>query len=197
MSLEIEIKHLDVDHDALRLRLATLGAEPLGRWFESNEVFDDPERSLKAKGTLLRLRGKQGRFVLTLKRASKTASTMAKVYEESETEVADPAPLREILVGLGYAPVLRYEKVREKWRLHGCEVCLDLLPFGSFAEIEGDEAGIQACAQALALPPQTASTATYHDLNRAWRAAQSLPPDESFCFDAASKAKLGRDLSAD
>lgn len=191
MALEIEVKYLDADHAALRQRLAGLAAKPLGRWFEANIVFDDAGRSLKAQGTLLRLREKQGRFILTLKRAAAgPQSATAKVYEESETGIADADALREILAGLGLHPVLRYEKLREKWSLKGCEVCLDTLPFGAFVEIEGPEAGIAACAKALKLPPDKASLATYHELNRRHRLARGLAPDESFVFGEAAKADL-------
>lgn len=191
MPLEIEIKYLDVDHEALRGRLQALNARPLGRGFESNVVYDTPDRTLKACGTLLRLREKNSRFVLTLKRAAKGAvSTKAKVYEESETEVANAQAMREILAGLGYQPALRYEKLREKWQLLGCEVCLDTLPFGFYAEIEGDEDGIAACAEALGLPQACASTATYHELNRQHREANALPKDESFVFTDADKARV-------
>ena len=41
-----------------------------------------------------------------------------------------------------FADPADYEKIREKWLLYGCELCLDTLPFGSYLEIEGDEAGI-------------------------------------------------------
>ncbi|MDO9632283.1 MAG: class IV adenylate cyclase [Humidesulfovibrio sp.] len=199
MPLEIEVKFLDVDHGALRQRLVALGAQCLGRWFESNVVFDDTQRSLKATGTLLRLREKSGRVVLTLKRAvddcSSDSTTDAarpntKVCEETETDVADAKGMREILAGLGFIPALRYEKVREKWTLLGCEVCLDSLPFGDFLEIEGDEQDIDACIKALALPRDCASTATYHDLNRQHREAHGTPPDESFVFDDAAKSRL-------
>ena len=190
MALEIEIKYLNVDHDALRRRLSELGGQPLGVGFESNVVYDDPARSLKASGTLLRLREMNSRYILTLKRAAKVAPSAAKVYEESETEVVNAPALREILAGLGYAPALRYEKVRETWSLFGCEVCLDTLPFGGFAEIEGPEADILACAKALGLPQANASKATYHDLNRLYREANALPADDSFVFDDAAKAKI-------
>jgi adenylate cyclase, class 2 len=190
MPLEIEIKYLDVDHKVLRERLQALSAQNCGRGFESNVVYDTVARSLKAKGTLLRLREKDNRFILTLKRATDTPSSTAKIYEESETEIMNAPGLREILAGLGYLPALRYEKVREKWRLYDCEVCLDTLPFGDFAEIEGDEACIAACAQALELPQTKASKATYHDLNRQHRESRGLPPEESFVFDDAIKAKI-------
>jgi Adenylate cyclase, class 2 (thermophilic) len=191
MPLEIEIKYLDVDHEALRRRLKELGARFLNRGFESNVVYDTQERSLKAASTLLRLREKNSRFTLTLKRAAEGAvSATAKVYEECETEIVSAPGLRGILAGLGYAPALRYEKLREKWELLGCEVCLDTLPFGCFAEIEGDEDGIAACAEALLLPREKASTATYHELNRQHRLKAALPFDESFTFSDADKAKV-------
>jgi adenylate cyclase, class 2 len=191
MPLEIEVKYLDADHAALRKRLEALGARFVGRWFESNIVFDDAARSLKASGTLLRLREHSGRHILTLKRAaSALASAEAKICEEHETGVADTKAMAEILAGLGYAPALRYEKIRETWSLSGCEVCLDTLPFGLFVEIEGGEADIASCASGLGLPRDKASTATYHDLNQAHRQARGEAPDESFVFDAAVKARL-------
>lgn len=190
MALEIEIKYLDADHEALRSRLTALGAKPLGRHFESNVVYDDAGRSLKVKGTLLRLREKNGRCILTLKTAAAESSALAKVYEESETEVLNAPAMREILAGLGYLPALRYEKMRETWLCLDCEVCLDTLPFGLYAEIEGTEADIAACALALGLPRGAASKATYHDLNRQHREKNGLPPDESFVFDEAAKSAL-------
>lgn len=190
MALETEIKFLNVDHDALRTRLSTLGAQNLGRGFESNVVYDDAHRSLKACGTLLRLRENNSNFTLTLKTATAASSSFAKVYNESETEVLNAPAMREILAGLGYLPALRYEKVRETWTLLGCEVCLDTLPFGLFAEIEGREEDIHACAEALGLAQDTASKATYHDLNRRHREACGLAPNESFVFEDDAKARV-------
>lgn len=196
MALEIERKYLDVDHAALRQRLEALGAVRIGAWFEANTVYDDSARGLKARGTLLRLREKQGRFVLTLKEKPRTpAASGVKVYEEHETDVTDGAALGAILVGLGLAPAFRYEKIREKWRLHSCALCLDTLPFGLYLEIEGDEAGIEACAQALALPAEKASTATYHELNRLHRAARCLPVEESFTFPPERARTLRQELA--
>lgn len=191
MALEIEVKYLDADHAALRQALKGLGAGYVGRWFESNTVFDDARRSLKALGTLLRLREKSGRSILALKRAAcGDVPAGLKTCQESQTEVADGSALCEILAGLGLTPALRYEKIREKWSLLGCEVCLDTLPFGAFVEIEGSEQDIAACAAALGLPRDKASTATYHELNRLNRQARGLAPDETFIFDDAAKAGL-------
>jgi adenylate cyclase, class 2 len=196
MALEIERKYLDADHEALRRRLADLDAVRIGAWFESNAVYDDASRTLKAQGTLLRHREKQGRHVLTLKRKSDTVQHAGvKVYDEHETDVADGSALRAILTGLGYAPAFRYEKIREKWRLHDCDICLDTLPFGSYLEIEGSEADIEACAAALELLPQHASTATYHELNRQYRAQHGLGPEESFVFPEGKASALRKELA--
>lgn len=193
MALEIECKFLNVEHEALRERLGKANAQYLGRWFEANEVFDDAGRRLKSEGTLLRLRTRKSKHILTLKRSAAAQSSLAKVYEEHETEVADADTLRTILLGLCYAPVLRYEKLREKWALHGCEVCLDLLPFGQFAEIEGPEDGIKACALALGLDMAAASKDTYHELNRRHRAENGLAADESFVFTQDQRQALPQD----
>jgi len=190
MGLEIEIKYLDADHAALRAALEGLGAKRLGRWFEANVVYDDAMRGLKARGTLLRLREQPGGAVLTLKQAAARRSETAKIYEEHETPVADAGATAAILEGLGYEPVLRYEKIREKWEHAGCEVCLDTLPFGPFVEIEGGEDGIRTCAAALGLTAETSSTATYHDLNLLFRAKAGLPPSESFVFTEAERTAL-------
>ena len=56
MALEMELKYLDADLDALALRLKDEGGTTSGPYFESNMVFDDPERSLKQTETLPRLR---------------------------------------------------------------------------------------------------------------------------------------------
>jgi len=197
MSLEIELKYLHVDHAAVRAALIGLDAKRQGRWFEANAVFDDPARGLKASGTLLRLRETSVGSLLTLKRAAPGhEKATAKVYEELETAVADPAALAAILAGLGYEPALRYEKIREQWEVLGCEVCLDTLPFGDFLEIEGGEAAIASCARALGLPDAAASTATYHELNRRWRESSGLPPCESFVFDEDRKAALLAEIAA-
>lgn len=197
MALEIERKYLDVDHNALRTRLEKLGARSLGAWFESNTVYDDQARSLKAAGTLLRLREKKGCFVLTLKRKPDKDPTSAsvKTYEENETEASNGEALRAILTGLGYRAAFRYEKIREKWQHSGCAICLDTLPFGSYMEIEGAEADIETCATALELPKSNASTATYHELNRLYRAAHNIPVDESFVFDPDTAKRLREELA--
>ncbi|WP_338666660.1 class IV adenylate cyclase [Pseudodesulfovibrio methanolicus] len=191
MALECELKYLEADLADLAERLRLAGAETTGRYFEANTVFDRPDRSLKRDGILLRLREKQGHTVLTVKHPPEAPEPSAlKIFEEIETGVDDGAALAEALGVLGFAPVFRYEKVREKWRYMDCVICLDRLPFGEFVEIEGDEARVLACAAGLGLNAACTTKATYHGLNIEYRVAKGLEPDENFVFEPGERAAL-------
>lgn len=191
MVLECELKYAHADLEAVRRRLKAAGGDTSGRYFESNLVFDRPDRSLKAAGILLRLRWRLGQAVLTVKRppAGEIVSSL-KIFEELESTVGDFAAMRAALEALGFAVAFAYEKVREKWKHLGCTVCLDHLPFGDFVEIEGSEAAVPGCASALGLDPATSTKATYHELNLEHRVGQGLAPQESFVFSEAQRASL-------
>ncbi|GFM38400.1 class IV adenylate cyclase [Desulfovibrio psychrotolerans] len=187
MAHETELKFIDADFSSLRKCLAGLGAKSLGRHVERNMVFDTPERTLRQAHTLLRLRSQQWKdrqaTLLTLKcPPSAPVPQDVKVYDERETAVDDFNAMRSVLEGLGYGVAFLYEKLREEWRLPGVEICLDTMPFGHVVELEGERDAILACARQLGLSMDKASRATYHELNRQWRLAEGLAPDESFCF---------------
>jgi len=192
MALERELKFVDADLGALRRALSVGGGEPCGgRYFESNLVFDGPGRPLRASGVLLRLRLRQGRAVLTVKRPpSVPEESVLKVFEELETTVGDFAVMRSALEAVGFEVAFAYEKVREKWCFAGCTVCLDHLPFGDFVEIEGDEMSVLRCAEALGIDPATSTKATYHALNLERRAAAQGDFDENFVFSPEERAGL-------
>lgn len=195
MALECELKYLDVSLAPLAEKLEQLGATSTGRYFESNAVFDRPDRSLKETGILLRLRQKQGNTVLTVKRPSSGAVDSAlKVFEEIETGVEDAQGMREALEAIGFTLAFAYEKVREQWRYMDCIICLDRLPFGRFVEIEGTEEAVPVCAEALGLSGQRTTKATYHALNLEHRAQLGLPPDENFVFGDEERAAIFREI---
>lgn len=182
MPLETEIKYLGADLAAVAAALGAAGARRLARRRERNEVYDDPGRSLRARGILIRLR-EDGRNLLTVKLpAQAPAPPGVKARREHETEVADLAPLRVALAALGLEVACVYEKLREEWALGGCHVCLDRLPFGDFVEIEGPPDALAGVAAAAGLAGLPTSQASYHELNRAHRAACGLPADDSFVF---------------
>ncbi|NDV19761.1 CYTH domain-containing protein [Pseudodesulfovibrio sp. JC047] len=191
MVLECELKFLRVDLESLSLRLQEAGATHLGKYFESNLVFDDAERSLKQHSILLRLRHKQGKAILTVKRPPLVeVPSSLKVFDEIETRVGDFLTMKTALEVIGFKVFFSYEKIREQWRFMDCVICLDLLPFGCFVEIEGTEAAVHACAKAIGLDGHETTTKTYHTLNRIDRQAKGLASDESFVFADEVRARL-------
>lgn len=195
MGLEYELKYLDVNFDDLGSRLNEVGGQFLGRYFETNLVFDYADRSLKEAGILLRLREKQGKAVLTVKKPPKTeAPSSLKVFEEIESEVDDFHTVKSALETVGFHIAFAYEKVREKWIYRNCAICMDSVPFGDFVEIEGLEGGVQKCAQDLGLDGNPTSKMTYHALNLEYREKNNLPLDESFVFEEGRKEALIKEL---
>jgi adenylate cyclase class 2 len=198
MPRETEIKFLNPDMDALRRSLQASGADFQGRVFETNQVFDTPERGLRHADTLLRLRRTRSgagtqQGLLTLKRPpdDKTAADQGfKVWEESETRVENPDAVEQVLRGLGYTVAFRYEKVRETWLLPGVKVLLDRLPFGRYVEMEGTADAVRQWAPRLGLDMGSATDKTYHQLNREHRSDAGLPPDESFVFSPEEREAL-------
>ena len=168
MPTEIEKKYRLTTGGAerLRARLCELagGAAARGVEFEENTLYAGA--GLGAGTRTLRLRRVGSRAVLTLKEREPSTDAIKRQREE-ETGVADAAALDAILRSLGYAPALVYEKRRETWHLEGVEVVIDELPFGLFAEIEGETEAIIAAERKLQLADAEAEHATYPALARA------------------------------
>jgi adenylate cyclase class 2 len=161
--------------------------------FESNTVYDRGEE-LAASGRLLRLR-RALTSTLTFKEplpGPKTDGVKSRV--ERETRVEDPCAMDSILRGLGYAPQLRYEKFRAVWELPRGLVCLDILPFGHFLEIEASPEDIPAMAMELGLRPAAAMDKSYHDLHQSWRRQNGLDDSKDFVFDENVRRHLSTRL---
>lgn len=198
MALECELKYLDVNLEELSQKLADTDAECFGRYFESNMVFDHPDRSLKGAGILLRLREKQGKCVMTVKRPpDQIEPSRLKVFEEIETEVADCKAMRLAFEAVGLVQFFAYEKVRAKWRFMDCVICLDRLPFGDFVEIEGTDTTVPLCAEVLGLDPNRTTKTTYHGLNIRYRHENGMEPDENFVFEEAERTSIMSELEKD
>jgi len=187
MAFEIELKFVHIDLSMMREKLSAFGALCKGRHLERNVVFDTPRREMKSEGKLLRLRTKQWKdsheTVLTLKLPPKgDIPKDVKIYDERETLVESFDGTCAILEGLGYDGAFRYDKMREEWLLDSVVVCLDELSFDTVIELEGERDDILALAEKLGLPRESASTATYHELHRAYREKLNLAPQDSFYF---------------
>ena len=205
MALEIERKYLGVDFAELSRALADAGAEDLGAHFESNAVYDTSDLNLWASRRLLRVRRQEWpgrtRYVLTLKLPVDAPEGAVKAREERELGVESAHAMGEVLEGLGYLVVARYEKVRTVWRVAGLApmgrevlVQLDVLPFCHVVELEGEPEAIDAAAARLGLDKHEISTKSYHALHQEWRSAQGLPPERSFMFGPEEERRLRQQL---
>ena len=146
---ETEVK-LRVDGpDAARAAVARLGAAlARPRHFEDNVLLDDARGSLRAAGSILRLRRTPTAGLLTFK-GPRHLEEGVKSREEVEAPVEDADALQLVLEQLGFRPVFRYQKYRETYTWRGQEIVIDETPIGTFLEIEGDVAGIDAAAAGL------------------------------------------------
>ncbi len=132
------------------------------RAFESNVLFDTPERSLRVDRRLLRVREYGGAATLTYKGTPETGRHKSR--EELETEVADAETLRVMLGRLGYLPFFRYEKYRTIFQQPGetaGQAVLDETPIGCWIELEGAPEWIDANAARLGFSQEQYITESY------------------------------------
>src|SRR5271165_3719081 len=99
MAVETEIKFRVDDLAALKDRLKTAGFTLLTpRSFESNTLYDTPDRAMRARTEILRIRSYSGRWTLTHKRLPDSDNPEAthKHRIETETEVSDGEALSTV-----------------------------------------------------------------------------------------------------
>ena len=170
---EIEIKLKVEDPRALKQRLEECGFVVVERrHFESNIVFDYRDSHLRRARSLLRLRNKGNRHILTFK-GPPHASNSYKIRTEIEMEVDDGDTLQQILKALGLRSTFRYEKYRtayaEKGRRKTEDVPLlvyDETPIGPYIELEGPGKWIDRMARRLGYQKRDYITASYAALYR-------------------------------
>lgn len=177
---EQEAKFYISNRPALEQKLLALRAELThARVFESNLRFDLPDGSLSARRQVLRLRQDE-RARLTLKGPAEIGSEVS-TRPEIEFEVSSFDNARALLEALGYRLSVMYEKYRTTYALGSCEVTVDEMPYGDFAEIEGPGAAtIHAVADLLGLAWETRSAESYLMLFSRLRAAGLSAQNLSF-----------------
>jgi len=146
--LETEVKFYLPNIDPVRTRMIDLGAVYKDRTFETNIRFEDPEKSLIKKKSLLRLR-KDKKITLTYKSEPPFKDNQFKILQEFEVEVSDFYAMEHILKSLGFQEEQIYEKWRETYILDDTHLCLDTMPYGDFIEIEGNKESIQKLASQI------------------------------------------------
>jgi len=170
---EIELKFPVDDVVALRSRASELGLWlETERTFESNTLYDTPERSLRAQKQILRIRWYGQQCTLTHKRKSQAsdAESRYKTRIETESVVEDGDALAAIFEQLGYFPAFRYEKFRTVWGAEGGgHLVLDETPIGVWAELEGTTEWIDATLARLGVDVNRCLTDSYGTLFLKWK----------------------------
>ncbi len=180
-SAEIELKFRVDSLPELERRLPQLGFRlDTARTFEQNTLYDTPDRSLKARGEILRVRRYGDKWVLTHKRHpdDEDAGSIYKVRIETESEVSDGDALAEVFTRLGFGPAFQYEKYRSEYShpdAPGAHLVLDETPIGGFAELEGPTGWIDRCLAALEVDPGECLTESYGKLFLAWKQETGSP----------------------
>jgi adenylate cyclase, class 2 len=193
MIIETELKFPVTDFGPVLEKLGRVNGEHTRWYFEQNIVLDDEKGSLKKKDVLLRLRtGLENKLTLKLP-VEQGRDELAKKRREYETSLDNIQDMKSIFGLLEFQPWLRYEKFRQVWKLDKVKICLDILPFGRFVEIEGPEEGIIETALNLGLDPLTATAKTYHQLNREM-AGQGAAASDDFVFDDDMKKSIELEL---
>jgi adenylate cyclase class 2 len=172
MAIETEIKFQVADVAGLSRRLEAAGFRlETPRTFESNTLYDTPDRKLRARTEILRIRNYAGRWVLTHKRLPDAlpGEDRHKHRVETETEVADGAVLAAIFASIGLTPAFRYEKWRAEWTDGEGHCVVDETPIGSYAELEGAAEWIDRVAARLGVSTADYITLSYGRLFDLWR----------------------------
>ncbi len=152
---EVEVKIPLADRAAARSRLEELGFHvSASRQWESNDIYDTPDRSLRAKEMLLRLRQSGETSVITWKGPASPGPHKSR--PELETSLGSLDTFSQILSHLGYTCTFRYEKYRTEYSggKHQGVVTIDETPIGDFLEIEGPADWIDSTAARLGFSQQ-------------------------------------------
>lgn len=159
------------------------------RVFETNTVFDTPERTLRARSALVRIR--QAGRAATLTYKGPPALGRHKSREELEFAVENAHVPAALLERLGFAPVWRYEKYRTEFRRPGNAgtAMLDETPAGVYLELEGTPAWIDRTARALGFHEADYITASYGRLYLDRCARDGVEPGDMLIAKANARGR--------
>jgi adenylate cyclase, class 2 len=194
MAVETEVKFRVADLAVLAQRLEAAGFRPqTPRSFESNVLYDTPDRRLRARTEILRIRSYAGRWILTHKRlpGDGPGEDRHKHRIETETEIADGHALEEVLHSLGLVAAFRYEKWRTEWQEGEGHCVVDETPIGDYAELEGPAEWIDRIAARLGVSAQEYLTLSYGRLFDQWR-EQHQSNAQDLTFEAVAESERRR-----
>ncbi|MEM9932735.1 MAG: class IV adenylate cyclase [Bacteroidota bacterium] len=139
---EIEVKILEIDVEAIKAKLESVGAQVSFDDDMKATFYDFEDGSIRSAGGVLRLRQEGPTVILTRKELISKAE--AKVMRELETAVEDPEALRNILLSLGLHPVKETHKHRIQYEWKNAHIVIDtykgtLEAIPPFMEIEASD----------------------------------------------------------
>lgn len=172
MPVETEIKFRVDDLSELNRRLNAAGFRlQTPRAFESNVLYDTPDRQMRGRTEILRIRRYQDRWTLTHKRLPHNGpgEDVHKHRIETETEVSDGDALAEVFTALGLVPAFRYEKWRAEWTDGEGHCVVDETPIGNYAELEGSPEWIDRISAKLGVDRSQYVTLSYGRIFEQWR----------------------------
>ncbi len=173
-AIETEVKFRVADGPALERKITALGFHRITpRTFEKNILFDTPDRRLRSKQSILRIRKYGERWLVTHKRLPDDNDPAARHKHriETETYVEDGEAMAVIFSQLGYSPAFTYEKWRTEYADATGHCVIDETPIGLYAELEGPAEWIDATSQRIGLDPAELITLSYGRLFDEWRSA--------------------------
>ena len=194
MAIETEIKFKVSDLSGLAERLKVAGFTlHTSRAFESNVLYDTPNRSMRARTEILRIRNYDGRWTVTHKRVpdNRPGVDTHKHRVETESEVADGLAFEEIFLALGLVAAFRYEKWRTEWHDGEGHCVVDETPIGNYAELEGTAEWIDRAAARLGLSLADYITLSYGRLFEQW-CTEHRSAATDLTFAAVSESSSGK-----
>jgi len=171
MAVETEIKFRVDDLATLERSLQAAGFHLVTpRSFESNVLYDTPDRRLRARTEILRIRSYAGKWTLTHKRLPEDGpgEDTHKHRVETETGITDGDALAEVFRSLGLVAAFRYEKWRSEWSDGEGHCVVDETPIGNYAELEGDGDWIDRASTRLSVDRSRYLTLSYGRLFEQW-----------------------------
>ncbi|USZ68181.1 class IV adenylate cyclase [Halorussus salilacus] len=136
---EVEVK-VRADHDAVRERLAELGADSVNEVAQEDTYYDAPHREFAETDEALRVREEtpaEGEQATELTYKGPLVEAESKTRREIETAVEDGDAADAILSALGFDPAATVRKERERFAVGGYTVTLDSVEgLGEFVEVE-------------------------------------------------------------
>jgi adenylate cyclase class 2 len=190
MSIETEIKFPIPDLALLQEQLEAAGFHlQTPRSFESNVLYDTPDRQMRARTEILRIRNYDGRWTLTHKRLPDNGpgEDLHKHRIETETGITDGEALAEVFHSLGLVPAFRYEKWRAEYSDGEGHCVVDETPIGNYAELEGPAEWIERVSPRLGVDQSQYLTLSYGRLFDLWR-QEHASQAQDLTFEAIASA---------